>query len=202
MSQTLDPSGTPASVTPGLTLTTPGLSGSVTGLDPGALPPSSFVPGDLQRALDEAGFTSQAHLQITGAAEQPGPAPPMTAYGEPAMILETPAPPAGYLQVVLHTDESGVAMWSLPRSDRGSGLGPLGATRRYYLRRKVASSPLTESAAAGGGALAPKFIHVFSFPWNPIGGVATAAVDAWEKANRPYRVRTFTPTDYNRPQGS
>lgn len=194
--QVLDPSGIPIIVQPGVSLSTPGLKGIVEPFSRNRLgAPHLATP--LLEALNRSGVEPQAILQISAAQEQPGKTAVQTAYAEPAMVLEVAAPGPDRGQLVLQTDESGVTMWNFASNANGSSDGASGTnTRQYLLRRNVfaAAGPAPQPAVAG--VPGSKAIHVLNFDWNPIGDIAAALVGAWDDRNRPYRVRWFTPQDY------
>lgn len=194
--QVLDPSGTPINVQPGVSLSTPGLKGIVEPFARNRLG-APHVSTPLLEALNKSGIEPQAILQISAAQEQAGNGTVRTSYGEPAMVLEVDDPGTGRGQLVMQTDESGVTTWNFATNAYGSSSTGSGTTKRnYLLRRKVLAPPDLVPKPAVAGVTGTKAIHVLNFTWDPIGDVAAALVGAWEDRNRPYRVRWFTPQNY------
>ncbi|MBC7896318.1 MAG: caspase family protein [Cytophagaceae bacterium] len=157
---------------------------------------ATLLGDELRQALSESGVDERQTVEITGA-RQVGPAG--RSVGEqPAMEVELPAPPEGYGQLLLSTDELGVVSWHVappPIATRGA---PAATTSRRYL---VPQSVPTESAPAGRGllsAVGKKVLKELVFPLiDPIiGEVGASFVNALETKRWPYRMRTFEPGDY------
>jgi len=122
---------------------------------------------------------------------------PTTRHGEPAVVVEVPGPEEGWGQFVVATDESGVAGWGHPIK------GAEGAEGRqsYAIPRRV--GPVEEGAPPPLlGQLGSKLLNVIVFPLlDPVfGAVGERFAGAWESKKRPYRFRTFSSGDYNRPE--
>ncbi|HEX3048731.1 MAG TPA: hypothetical protein VHY08_28545 [Bacillota bacterium] len=202
MNTMLKSNGNPVSVG-GVVLRTPGLTGKVTVRTPGApdMRAAELSSDELLAVLKNEGIEEQVTLEISDAREEDtGAAVTRSTYtGEPALELEVPAPGDDWGQIVLFTDESGVMNWSFARDDdnrldttRG------GSTRVYRIPRRVA--PSEDKAENRGliGAIGKKIMKILVFPLvDPlIGKVGEVFVSNWEKAKRPYRLRTITPDNY------
>ena len=196
----LDPTGADIQVG-GATLRTPGLSGTAEALPPsldGLRGPAEDSPL-LADALEAEGLEPQELIEIRDAFEQPtGGIPTRTARGEDAIELDVPAPTEGFEQVVLATDEAGVATWHFAAGGVADGAvrGP-GAVRTYRIAKRV---PAVDAGlpTRNLSGVAKKLMRVLTFDLGSraAGWAANAMVDRWEAANRPYRLRTFTEADH------
>src|SRR5439155_19559170 len=154
--------------------------------------------------LDEALASSnvQPHylIEISQTREVPAPTGPTrsTNYGEPALIVHVPATGPEWGQVLLYIDESGVVTWNFPRAtdnslDTSRGQG----TKTFVIPRYVAPPP-SGGTRGLAGSLGSKVLKVVVFPLlePAIGAVGDYFVARWEQKNRPYRIRSFTPENY------
>jgi hypothetical protein len=196
MATVLDPSGAPVALGKGLTLSTPGMKG-VAHSFPRRRMGAPHLSTDLLDALSKSNVDAQAIIQISAAQELTLPVAPKIRNREAAMVLEVDDPGPGWGQFVLQTDEAGVTMWNFATNNGSASASSSGPTkRRYLLRRSVPPALTATPELAIAGSPGSKALHVLNFPWNPVGAIADALVGAWESVNRPYRVRTFTPQNY------
>jgi pimeloyl-ACP methyl ester carboxylesterase len=198
----LNPNGNPVRVGDVL-IRTPGLAGEAAVHMPGmpSLRAASLTTDDFEIALANESVQPQQTIEITGTREMDAGAAALrsTHYDEPAMEIEVPDPGEAWGQMVMYADEAGVMTWNFPRTDeltvdttRGAG------TRRYLIPRRVVQPP--EQAETRGliGAIGKKVLKVLAFPIiDPIvGKVSDLLAARWERKKRPYRIRSFTPSDY------
>jgi hypothetical protein len=134
-----------------------------------------------------------------------------TRYHEPAIGLTTSAPPSGWARLVLSVDEFGIATWNLSdsatRAESTTEVRELGMSQSFLIRHRA---PSTREISADGrddvrgpiGWVGKKVLDVLAFPLiDPVfGAIGEGYSTAWEKAFRPYRLRTFTPTNYRSSQ--
>ncbi len=205
-SDTLRPDGEALEVGQ-VTLVTPGLAGEVRAHawnSPRADAASLRTGNRLNDALAAANVDSRRTIQIDEAREV-GVATRSTDMGEPAIELQAPDPGSGYGQMVLSTDESGVATWHFAEpagagaATRGADeAGPAG-TRTYVIRRTVSDVGGEPATRGLVGAVGKKFLNVLVFPLiEPgIGAVGDFFASKWEAKKRPYRLRSFTPENFS-----
>jgi hypothetical protein len=156
---------------------------------------------DLDEALAAEHIQTFETIEITNTREVPTGAgvTRSTDLGEPALELTVPDPGPDWGQVVLAVDESGVVTWNVARTtDGGVDVTRGGASRTYVIRRRV--PPPSAPAETRGllGVAGRKLLKVLVFPLiDPVvGDVGERLAARWEAVKRPYRLRTFTPEDY------
>lgn len=213
MAQRLDPYGNRVMVG-NVALTTPGLSGTAESYLPGIggtrgsdMQAAEMTTMALEDAMSEEHLQSQETIEITGTAEVPVGGVPTrsTAYDEPAIVAEVPDAGEDWGQVLLYTDEAGVTTWNYPVDDQNRTDTTRGVATRTYVIRRYVAEPTTAAETRGLiGAVGTKVLKVLAFPIiDPIAGmVGDYFAGRWEKAKRPYRIRTFTPDDYASPDGA
>ena len=212
MPQELDPYGNRV-VVGNITLTTPGLTGTAESYVPRAggtrgpdMQAAEMTTAALETAMSEEYLQSQETIEINGTAEIPVSASTRsTAYGEPAIVAEVPDAGEDWGQVLLYTDEAGVTTWNFPVDDQNRIQTARGAATRTYVVRRYVAEPTTDTQTRGLiGAVGTKVLKVLAFPIiDPIAGkVGDYFAGRWEKAKRPYRIRTFTPDDYASPEAA
>jgi hypothetical protein len=142
-------------------------------------------------------------VEISHTVESPRPAigrEILDAADRPALQLEMPNPGSGKAQVVLATDESGVATWHFPRLDTG-GIDTLQArdVLRYRIPRNVAPREAPDRRRGIAEAFGTKVFSSLVFPLlDPVfERVGERFARVWEAKRRPYRFRTFTPDDFD-----
>lgn len=122
-----------------------------------------------------------------------------TAPGEKAIEIEVPAVGDGYAQILLVTDENGLASWHLPIvADEAAGPTRSGDTVTFIIPGYVAQTD--DSGATRGflGFLGKKIIRALSFMIvdKVIGEIGEFFVKKWEKKHRANRVRSLTIDNY------
>jgi hypothetical protein len=190
-----------------VTLRTPGLQGEANVYLPVAHATAMRSAEKSTRALEEALARQNVEPQLTveilnpREVPMPGVSVRATTFGEPAIVVDVPAPGDKFGQFVLFNDESGVMSWHYPldpknRIDLTRGPGK----RTYVIPRTV--RPHSANGTRGLlGALGKKLLKVLVFPLvDPIlGAVGDFFVKRWEEHYRSYMVRTFTPDNYKLP---
>jgi hypothetical protein len=120
--------------------------------------------------------------------------------GRPALQIDLPSPGAGRAQVILATDESGVATWHFPRLDTGTidALRPEDVLR-YRIPRHVTAAAPPDRRRGIAEAVGAKVLTSLVFPLlDPVfERVGERFARVWESQRRPYRFRTFTPDDFD-----
>lgn len=189
------------------TLRTPGLAGdaSEVPLVGDGLRANTQTTDVLEAALESHGVTRQQVIELRNTREvgSGGGFTRSTPFDEPAIELQVPDPGPDNGQVVLYTDEAGICTWNLPQDEQGglSTTRSAGAKRTYLIRRAVGRTPDGLQTRGAVGAIGKKLLQVLVFPLVDrfVGRVAEGYAAAWEEHNRPYRVRTFGPSDYEQP---
>lgn len=157
---------------------------------------AALLSDDLRQALAESGIDERQTVEITGA-RQVGPAG--RSVGEqPAMEVEFPAPPDGFGQLLLSTDELGVVSWhTAPPATATRGAATPASARRYLVPQSVPSeqAPGTRGLLSAVGR---KVLKELVFPLiDPIiGEVGASFVNALESRRWPYRLRPFEPGEH------
>jgi len=194
----------------GYVLVAPGLRGRAERIiaAPGDIRAAQMATPVLNDVLAANGMTTVANIEIT-AAPVPGAgavADLRDARGDDALVLEVPdlGPETG--QVVLAVDEAGALTWNFPLeagrirppATRGGS-----AIRRFYIRRRVSPALPPESTRDRAllGVVGRKLLKVIVYPITDVmlGAPAAVIAEHWEKANRAYQVRDFTPDNYRQP---
>ncbi|HSJ25896.1 MAG TPA: hypothetical protein VK929_14565 [Longimicrobiales bacterium] len=209
---TLDGSSRRIRLGRGYAIAAPGLAG------PGAVfPASASTPAtraaapptpELEAAFQATGLQEAATiaLQVRATPRPPAAANVRTAAGEDALELEVPAPGPDREQVVLAIGEDGVITWHYPMPVAGgeeaavTRAGP--GSRRFRIPSAVAPPPEGPAAHRGFvGAAGRRLLKVMVYPvTDPIlGAIGRHFAGRWEDRNRPYRLRAFTPDNYDRP---
>lgn len=201
----LNSAGFPVDIGDGVVLRTPGLEGEaeVLSVTIDGLRSSASPLLVIEEALESQGFSTLHHVEIRDTVEVAPPdvgATRSTRRGEPALELETVASPDGWAQVALSVDEGGVASWCFPERVEGTDATRGGADRnRYLLPLPVAASPPDDRDATRGpvGALGRRIIKVVAarVGQKAAGWLGATAIESWEGARRPYRLRSFLATE-------
>jgi hypothetical protein len=191
----------------GYALVAPGLRGRAERIDVG---PGGVRARDtattpvLEEALAKADMSNVANIEVQ-ATPVPGGGPSelRDVRNEDALLLEVPdlGPTVG--QVVLASDEAGALIWHYPLE--GGQLQPpavrgSGQKKRFYIRRRVPPAPPPGAARDRAllGAIGRKLLKVIVYPITDalLGAPATAVAEYWERANRAYGLRDFSPDNY------
>jgi hypothetical protein len=189
-----------------LRLRTPGLRGTAELHQPASPGSRAAVEGTpaLDTALANEGMETAETVELRDTSEVPVGASGArsTAYNEPAMELDVPAPGERWGQVVLAIDESGVVTWNVPVDFTpgavGASRGRAGGTNTYVIRRYVPSPAAVAGNRGIASALGKKVLKVLVFPIveEVAGRVGDFFAHRWEQANRPYRLRPIGLDDY------
>jgi len=190
------------------TIHSPGLSGNAA-----VLPGANYVLRDVAGWTDEVREVLDLHsmetrhvIELTETAEHPkvGDQNKVTTHlGEPAVAVDLPHPGPGNAQVVLSTDEGGVAMWHFART-AGGAIDVDGATQRFLIPRFVAPSDEPRRMPELFRSFGSKVLTRLVFPvTDPVfGHLGKRFASRWEAARRPNRFRSFTPDDFDQPEAA
>lgn len=193
-----------------LILRTPGLEGEADVIkpsSPGDRGPSGVTEKALEQALEATDLQAFRAVEITRTrAVGPAQGGGRSRAGTADNYIELEAPDAGddFGQILLYQDEAGVLTWHTGEPVAGAADRGAAGRRRYRVWGGVAE---TEGEMGGGGdrglisAVGKKVLTVVVFPLiDPlIGKVGDFFADKWEKKNRPYGIRAFGPTGYDKP---
>ena len=114
-------------------------------------------------------------------------------------VLEVPRQPDTGALLLLE-NEDGAVSWHLPErpmgEDRGFGQEGGGSDKLRFVIPSQAA--LGRSAARGLGDIGKKLLKVFVYPITDsvLGAIGKGFVRMWEGKNRPYGIRSYSPTDY------
>lgn len=157
----------------------------------------------LEEGLKEAGMLEQATVELD-VREVPGSSGGGDVRGpgdEPAMELHVTRPGSDMGAVVLVQDQFGGLSWHFPLDEANEPVDPVRSGERLVFRipRQVVPGPRDEEPTRSLlGTVGKKLLKVILFP--VAARVAGAAVDklaeAFETKHRAYRIRPFTPDDY------
>ena len=197
---TLNGSNTRVDVGGGVTVRAPGYRGEVTRVPSAGggtrAPASTATKRPLAAAL-AAAEVQTTHTLMIDLRPVPGPRPAGTRApgGADAMVVNAPQAGPGQGQAALLVDPSGVVTWHYPQPD------PAAAGRVQFVVPVEATSPVVETPAGERGlvgAVVHKLLSIVVFPIveEIVGAAAERVAAYWEGKSRPYRVRTFTPDDY------
>jgi len=190
----LDGSSIPVDLGAGVTLVAPGLLGTaerapeLLGGRADEDPPATPALSD---ALAAAGLEQVHGVQIA-AVEVPAVGLDMRGpQDEGLMLLQVPDLGPDSPQVLLEVDEQGVATWHFPRPATTPD------AVEFTVVREVATDPVDGASPDRGlaAAIGRKLLSVLVFPAleRGVGVLARVLAAQYEKASRPYRLRTFAP---------
>lgn len=168
---------------------------------------AAFATSALQQALQQAHVTTGQTVAITGARAVPGSRGVSADDTPPPIALTLKPPREGFGQMVLASDEHGVAWWAFaspatdspadgPASRSADGRAP---GRTYHIPSAVPLDAPSQPASRGLiGVVGKKVLQELVFPIvAPMLGQAGASAVHWLESHRwPYRVRSFSPDDY------
>jgi hypothetical protein len=208
----LDGRGSAIDIAPGYRIAAPGLVGTATARNRRAPGSGDRGPELITAAFDRvavaAGLREVMNIDLdVQQVPPPQSAPQMrTVTGEDALVLETPdlGPDVG--QVVLAVDEAGAVTWNFPETPTRDVEPPTqrgaGGSKRFVIRR---TTPVAAEGAAADrglfGAIGRKFLKVLIYPIADavLGPVSEHFANKWETSQRPYKLRSFRPTDFRVP---
>ena len=213
---TLTGSNQAVALAPGYVLRAPGLRGTADLHSGGAAATRSAT-----RGLDDALDALEAALRQTDVTEvrqvelalQPVAGPQVaaalrSAQGETELELEVPDAGPDHGQLVLSIDDAGALRWHLPEPEAPAGAagaavsrGAAGGRKRFRIPASVAPPPPGASGLAQRsvfGAIGRRLLKVLVYPLTDVvvGAASEFIARRWEERKRPYRLRRFTPADY------
>ncbi|MET0935262.1 MAG: hypothetical protein ABWX83_04690 [Luteibacter sp.] len=216
MATTLTGSRDAISLGEGYALRTPGLRGAaiMTPTAPGATRARAAVADDGLAAVDEA-LRAQNVTEIKtidlDVHAAPGAATGTTRGGQAADTIELQTPDLGpeVGQLVLSIDDAGAVRWHLPEpgaADVAATARAGRASKRFLIPATVVSAPGDATSTTSRsvlGAVAKRVLKVLVYPITDpvIGAIGSAFASKWEAKNRPHRLRSFTPANYQQPGG-
>ena len=202
--ETLDPFGESKSVGD-VTVLAAGVSGSVTVYQPveSDTRAETLDSEPLAAALGGQDVDTDYIIEFAGIEEVdvgPGTRTRSTNSSHTGIEISIPAAGASYGQIVLVTDENGVATWHLPvTSDDKVDTNRAGSTVSFVIPAYAAPTSSDQGTRGILGYLGKKLVRALSFKLidKVAGEVGEFFAQRWEKKKRPYAVRTFTPTNYS-----
>ncbi len=181
----------------------PGVGGSITVKKPsrGETRSQSVDSGALGEALDHHGVDVDYLIEIGGVSEEATDAAITSrsmAPGQKAIEIQVPSAGEGWGQVMLITDENGVASWQFPRTvDDEPDTTRGGETVRFVIPGYAPEEVAGDDTRGPFGWPGKKVIRVLSFVIDDaIGKVADYYANKWEDENRPYSIRRITKDTY------
>ncbi len=214
MPVTLSGSNQAVALAPGYLLRAPGLRGTADLHRGGAAATRSATRGlddgvdALEAALRETDVTEVRQVDL---ALQPVAGPQVaavlrSAQGETELELEVPDAGPDHGQLVLSIDDAGALRWHLPEPEApaaGAGVsrGAAGGSKRFRIPASVAPPPPGAAGLAQRsvfGAIGRRLLKVLVYPLTDgvVGAASEFIARRWEERKRPYRLRHFTPADY------
>ncbi len=198
----LDPTGSDIEFDD-IVIRSPGISGSVTvsKLTPGESRGEALGSDALGTALAAHQVDTDYYIEIGDVGEQPTDAAVSTRSMAPdhkGIEIKVPAAGEGWGQLLLVTDENGIASWHLP-VDSGSGADTTRGvdTVTFIIPGYAADVSGDDDTRGVLGWLGKKAIRVLSFVLDDvIGAVGDFFAAKWEKKNRPYALRRITRETY------
>lgn len=122
--------------------------------------------------------------------------------GEAAFEIQVPGPGDAFGQMLLSTDENGVATWHFPVDDLGQQrLTRSDNTFTYLIPARLSDKKPAADSRGLFGWLGKKIIRVLSFALvDPIAGkIGKYFVKNWEDKKRAHELRSFTLENYQKP---
>ena len=207
MSEALRPDGRAVTVD-GVTISSPGLRGTVEVLPAGAagLRGADSAQDVLVDALDVTGLQEQRTIVIRDhstdsyAADLTG-ISRSTAHGEPGLSVTVPGPGTGLGQVMLAADEAGVLSWVFPDDVPVAEAVTRGGDTRTYTVPIAIAETRDDGQRGLLSALGKKVLKVLAFELLDLvaGELANRFAAQWERSKHPYLLRPFGPDDYRDP---
>ncbi|MEO5624645.1 MAG: hypothetical protein ABIQ70_01395 [Dokdonella sp.] len=130
--------------------------------------------------------------------------------GPQDLVLEVPPVDPGYGQLILSIDDLGAMRWHLPEDDAAvsPALSRSAGGQRFRIPANlvppIADDADTTKQRSILGAVGRRLLKVLVYPLtDPVAGaVLEFFAQRWEAAKRPYRLRSFTPTNYRNPEAA
>ncbi len=200
----LDPTGTPVAFDD-IQIRSLGISGSVIISKPleGDSRSQALGSDALGGALDKQSVETDYIIELREISEEAtrdAEANRSMVWGHSGIEIEIPAAGDGWRQVMLVTDESGLATWRFPLDDDGRADESRGrSTVTFVVPGYAAETTSTENDRGVLGWLGKKVVRVLSFAIDPVVGKAgNLFASNWERKNRPYRIRRIDKDTYNK----
>lgn len=190
-----------------IVIRSPGVSGIVTVSKPtpGESHAETLGSDVLGAALDTHAIGTDYYIEIGDVGEQPTDAAVSSRSMAPdhkGIEIKVPAAGEGWAQLLLVTDENGVASWHMPADPpvdkRGGNDTTRGRDAVTFIIPGYAADVSGDGDTRGVlGWLGKKVIRVLSFVLDDvIGAVGDFFASKWEKKNRPYALRRITRDTY------
>jgi len=198
----LDPTGSDIQFDD-IVIRSPGISGIVTVSKPtpGETRGAALGSDALGAALDTHEVDTDYYVEIGDVGEQPTGAAVSTRSMAPdhkGIEIKVPAAGKGWGQLLLVTDENGIASWHLPVDESGGTDTTRGGSTVTFIIPGYAADVSGDGNTRGVlGWLGKKAIRVLSFVLDDvIGAVGDFFASRWEEKNRPYALRRITSETY------
>lgn len=214
MTSSLTGSAQTVSLGEGYALRAPGLRGEATLLPPATTTTRSraAAPDQGMAALDDAlraqHIDEVKRIDLT-LQPVPGAAAGSTlrsGAGQANFELQVPDLGDDVGQLVLSIDDAGALRWHLPEPAVGGTAASRGAggSKRFLIPAAIVSGGAGPSSATNRslfGAVARRLLKVLVYPITDpvIGALSELFASRWEAKHRPYRLRSFTPDNYQSP---
>jgi pimeloyl-ACP methyl ester carboxylesterase len=156
----------------------------------------------LANALDNQNVDTDYIIEISDTQEVDvgaGVSTRSTVAGHKGIEIEVPSAGEAYGQILLVTDENGLASWHLPKDVDGKlDTMRAGGTVTFLIPGYGAETAEEGKTRGALGFLGRKIVRALSFKLMDmaIGRVGEYFVTKWEQKNRPYRVREFNSMNY------
>lgn len=181
----------------------PGVAGEVTVSKPTTGESRSEALGSdaLGRALAAQNVDTDYVIEIGDVSEEPTDTAVSSrsmAPDQKGIEIQVPATGEGWGQILLVTDENGIASWQLPVNDDGEVDTTRGGAKvTFIVPGYVAEVKPTSDTRGALGWLGKKVIRILSFMLeDAIGKVGDYFASKWEDKNRPYAFRRLTRDTY------
>jgi len=198
----LDPAGNELQLD-SIVVRSPGISGEITVMQPtrDESRSQSMASDALGLALDHHNMDVDYVLEIGGLSEEPTEAAVSSrsmAPGQKGIEIQVPAVGEGFGQVLLVTDENGIASWQFPVTEAGElDKTRGGATVTFIVPGYVPEATGAAETRGLFGWFGKKVVRVLSFVIETVvGEVADYFAAKWEAKNRPYSLRRITSETY------
>ncbi len=198
----LDPAGSELNFDE-IVIRSPGVSGEVSVLKPtpGESRSQALDSDALGQALENHEIGVDYVIEIGGVSEEATDAAVTSrsmAPGQKGIEIQVPAAGDAWGQVVVVTDENGIASWQFPVTEDGEVDTTRGGSTVTFVIPGYASEATQADGSRGFfGWLGKKVVRVLSFVLDDaIGKVGDYFAGKWEEKNRPYDLRLITSGTY------